>query len=41
MIWETGEDIGSWKKLEIEEHENDSLSIEDKEKIQVIFYKPM
>ena len=41
MIWET-EDIGSLRrKLMIEKGENDSLSIERKEEIQIFFYKLM
>ena len=42
MIWETGGDIGSYRrKLKIEKDGYDSLSIEHKGEIQVIFHTTM
>ena len=42
MIWETDEDIDSLRrKPKIEKDGNDSLPIEHKEEIQVIFHKSM
>ena len=39
MIWETEEDIGGWRrKLKIVKDGNDSLWIEHKEEIKVIYY---
>ena len=42
MTWETKEDIGSYSgKLNIGKDGNDSLFIEHKEEIQIIFHKSM
>ena len=41
MIWETEEDIGSWRrKVKIEKDGNDSLSGKHKDKIQIILHEP-